>query len=148
MFDQKTPSMNRTSTNFWSLNSGRLQSAALLCHQIVALKKYLCSFVLPASGIPYFRQFFRHVPNFKLSWPKYSNEFLLFRFDVDTHHRVSVKIGDKMDLICPRVGDGMDHNNHMYHRIYQVDEESFRWVICYFCFFHLQPRDHKIKMTN
>ena len=30
--------MNRTSTNFWSLNSGRLQSAALLCHQIVALK--------------------------------------------------------------------------------------------------------------
>ena len=38
MFDQKTPSMNRTSTNFWSLNSGRLQSAALLCHQIVALK--------------------------------------------------------------------------------------------------------------
>jgi len=48
------------------------------------------------------------------------------KFDVDTHHRVSVKIGDKMDLICPRVGDGMDHNNHMYHRIYQVDEESFR----------------------
>ena len=70
--------MNRTSTNFWSLNSGRLQSAALLCHQIVALKNtcvvLYCQ--LPA-GVPFFRQFFRHVPNFKLSWPKYSNEFFL-----------------------------------------------------------------------
>lgn len=50
----------------------------------------------------------------------------IFRFAVETHHRVSVQIGDKMDLICPRYDDQMDHNGHMYHRIYQVTEEAFR----------------------
>jgi len=48
------------------------------------------------------------------------------KFAVETHHRVSVQIGDKMDLICPRYDDQMDHNGHMYHRIYQVTEEAFR----------------------
>ena len=52
----------------------------------------------------------------------------IFRFAVETHHRVSVQIGDKMDLICPRYDDQMDHNGHMYHRIYQVTEEAFRLV--------------------
>ena len=68
----------------------------------------------------------------------------IFRFAVETHHRVSVQIGDKMDLICPRYDDQMDHNGHMYHRIYQVTEEAFRlvfwvpfgplrWYLCFWC---------------
>jgi hypothetical protein len=48
------------------------------------------------------------------------------KFARSPYHEISVKIGDKMDLICPRFDDGKDHNNHMYHRIYEVSAEAFQ----------------------
>ena len=76
----------------------------------------------------------------------------IFRFAVETHHRVSVQIGDKMDLICPRYDDQMDHNGHMYHRIYQVTEEAFRLVLIWpsalvFMFLVLNTTSKNDKLT-
>lgn len=48
------------------------------------------------------------------------------KFEINPYHEITVRIGDKMDLICPRYDDGMDHNEHFYHRIYEVSEEAFR----------------------
>jgi hypothetical protein len=48
------------------------------------------------------------------------------KFEINPYHEITVRIGDKMDLICPRFDDGMNHNDHFYHRIYEVSEEAFR----------------------
>lgn len=48
------------------------------------------------------------------------------RFAASPFHQITVKIGDKMDLICPRFDDGLDHNNKMYHRIFEVSREAFQ----------------------
>lgn len=47
------------------------------------------------------------------------------RFSTVPYHQIAVKIGDKMDLICPRFDDGMNHNDMMYHRIFEVSQDAF-----------------------
>ena len=49
-----------------------------------------------------------------------------FRFRTNPYHEITVKIGDKMDLICPRFDDGLNHNDRMYHRIFEVSKEAFQ----------------------
>jgi len=48
------------------------------------------------------------------------------RFKTNPFHEITVKIGDKMDLICPRFDDGLNHNNKMFHRIFEVSKEAFQ----------------------
>jgi len=47
------------------------------------------------------------------------------RFDADPYHKITVRIGDKMDLICPRHGDGLGHDGKMFHKIYEVSKDAF-----------------------
>ena len=49
----------------------------------------------------------------------------LFRFDADPYHKITVRIGDKMALICPRHGDGLGHDGKMFHKIYEVSKDAF-----------------------
>lgn len=60
-----------------------------------------------------------------LYWTE-TNEHFRAALTEETFHSIEVKIGDKIDLICPRIGDGRDHNGHMYHNIVQVTEDQFR----------------------
>lgn len=48
------------------------------------------------------------------------------RFESDPFHEITVKIGDKMDLICPRFDDGLNHNQKMFHRIFEVSKDAFK----------------------
>lgn len=50
---------------------------------------------------------------------------ILFRFDAEPYHKITVRIGDKMDLICPRHGDGLGHDGKMFHKIYEVSKDAF-----------------------
>lgn len=56
-----------------------------------------------------------------LYWTE-SNE----KFRVQDFHKITVRIGDKMDLVCPQYNDGYDHNGKLYHRIFEVNKESFQ----------------------
>ncbi|CAG5100232.1 Oidioi.mRNA.OKI2018_I69.XSR.g16905.t1.cds [Oikopleura dioica] len=47
------------------------------------------------------------------------------RFETEPFHKITVRIGDKMDLICPRHGDGLTHDGKMFHKIYEVSKEAF-----------------------